>query len=317
MADQVAWRAQRQFWDFGCHAIRRLTMTLPNFLIIGAQRAGTTLLHSILDTHPMVYMPRRRKEVHYFDLYYARGPLWYQGFFPQADEAKRYHAIGEATPDYLFTPGVAGRIHSLLPDCQLIMCLRNPVDRTYSWYSYARRSFNERRSFNTYLDEEPEVLRRGCYYGQIKTYLDYFAMAQLHVFIYEEFILMHGTHLERIAKILNLETGWDNPQPLLGRRSNTSEQPYFGATFALARKLGSVLRRHDLDFLVETTKRFGAVGLFGRRPPPEAISAEARCRLARFYADDIRRLEDLLQRDLDLWRQGAAPQSANPPKSSD
>jgi LPS sulfotransferase NodH len=65
-------------------------MTLPNFLVIGAQRAGTTLLHRILAAHPQVFVPFRRKEVHYFDRYADRGVEWYAGFFPPDDEAVRY-----------------------------------------------------------------------------------------------------------------------------------------------------------------------------------------------------------------------------------
>ena len=78
-------------------------MTLPSFLVIGAQRAGTSLLHQILLAHPDVYVPAQRKEVHYFDRYFERGVEWYQSYFPAADAAGRYRAIGEITPDYLAT----------------------------------------------------------------------------------------------------------------------------------------------------------------------------------------------------------------------
>src|SRR5262245_15946864 len=120
-------------------------MTLPNFLVIGAQRAGTTLLHRILDLHPAVYMPYRRKEVHYFDWYYDRGPEWYSRFFPTGAEARRYRAIGEATPDYLFDARAPQRIRALLTDCRFVLSLRNPVDRAFSWYRFCLRSVNEQR----------------------------------------------------------------------------------------------------------------------------------------------------------------------------
>ena len=90
-------------------------MSLPTFLVIGAQRAGTSLLHQILLAHPEVYVPRERKEVHYFDRYFERGVAWYEGYFPAADAARNYRAIGEITPDYLATEEAPARIHALLP----------------------------------------------------------------------------------------------------------------------------------------------------------------------------------------------------------
>ncbi|MDX1541842.1 MAG: sulfotransferase, partial [Geminicoccaceae bacterium] len=71
-------------------------MSRPNFLVIGAQRAGTTLLHTILDAHPEVYVPRARKEIHYFDRYHDRGPDWYASYFNDA-RTVRFRAIGEVT----------------------------------------------------------------------------------------------------------------------------------------------------------------------------------------------------------------------------
>ena len=85
-------------------------MSLPDFLVIGAQRAGTSLLHQILLGHPEVYVPRERKEVHYFDRYFERGVAWYEGYFPAADAARSYRAIGEITPDYLATEEAPARI---------------------------------------------------------------------------------------------------------------------------------------------------------------------------------------------------------------
>lgn len=279
-------------------------MTLPNFLVIGAQRAGTTLLHSLLEAHPEVYVPKRRKEVHYFDWYYARGMRWYESFFPSGDDAVHFRAIGEVTPDYLFTPEVAERIHSVLPECRLIVSLRNPITRAYSWYLYARRSFNERRSFESYIEQEAEVLQRGCYHMQIMNYLNCFPKTQLCILIYEELIRSPGPNLQRIARFLGLTADWSNTEALLGQRLNSSEQPYLAVAFALARKVGTLLRHHDQDWLVESAKRLGLTGLFGKRPLADQMSPEMRCRLAQFYAEDVRRLEDLLARDLNLWAPG-------------
>lgn len=144
-------------------------MRIPNFLAIGAQRAGTTLLHRVLDAHDEVYVPSRRKEVHYFDWYYERGPAWYARFFPDEAAASRYRAIGEVTPDYIFHADAPHRIRLTLPDCRFIVSLRNPIHRAYSWYLFSVRSFNERRSLDVFLDEEVEALARGPLLGTTHT----------------------------------------------------------------------------------------------------------------------------------------------------
>src|SRR4051794_13012479 len=115
-------------------------MSLPNFLVVGAQRSGTTIFHQILLTHSEIYVPSRRKEIHFFDRYFDRGLNWYKSYFPPENAAARYSAIGEVTPDYLAIPEVPARIHATLPNCRLIFILRNPIERAYSWYQYCRRN---------------------------------------------------------------------------------------------------------------------------------------------------------------------------------
>jgi hypothetical protein len=97
--------------DVGC----AVSMTLPNFLVIGTRRAGTSLFHHrILGTHPEIYVPVERKDIHYFDLYYERGVEWYQSYFPSG-AAAQFRAIGEVTPDYLACPEAPRRIHDCCP----------------------------------------------------------------------------------------------------------------------------------------------------------------------------------------------------------
>ena len=100
---------------------------------------------------------------------------------------------------------------------------------------------------------------------------------------------------------MGLASGWSNTQALLRQRFNSSEQPYLTGAFALARKLGTFLRYHDQDWLVEWAKRLGLQGVFGKGHGGDQMSPETRSRLARFYAADVSRLEEFLTRDLDLW----------------
>lgn len=143
----------------------------PTFLIIGAQRAGTTSLFHYLTRHPHIVGPTSvdpsiwwGKEVHFFDENYWRGIDWYRTFFPL--EARRRIArrrgqdllAGEATPYYMFHPAVPARVAAVLPDVKLVALLRDPIERAYSHYQMMVRTGREKLSFEEALAAEPERL---------------------------------------------------------------------------------------------------------------------------------------------------------------
>lgn len=277
-------------------------MPLPSFLVIGAQRAGTTLLHRILEAHGEIYVPSRRKEVHYFDWYYDRGPAWYARFFPEEEAASCYSAIGEVTPDYIFEPAAPHRIQSTLPGCRFIVSLRNPVDRAYSWYLYSLRSFNEQRSFGEFLDQEIDVLERGRYSHQIERYFALFPREFFLFLIYEELVKDPAAQLDALASFLGLKSGWADPSALIRERVNASDIPRFRAAYARAQRFGEVFTRHDLDWVVKFARRLGIPGMFGAGASKPRLSERDRRRLEAYYDQETPALEELLGRDLTVWR---------------
>jgi hypothetical protein len=127
----------------------------PSFLIVGAQKAGTTFLYRELTRHPQVHAALT-KEIHFFDDHYQRGLPWYQGFFATAGSKM----VGEATPSYLFHPHAIRRIAEDLPSAKLIVLLRDPVRRAFSQYLHeSRLGFEPVPSFEEALALEPERLR--------------------------------------------------------------------------------------------------------------------------------------------------------------
>ena len=134
--------------------------TLPTFLVIGAQRGGTTTLYHYLVQHPQVLGAVADKEVHFFDLRYATGLGAYRGAFPTAGAVRRVArdrgavAIGEATPYYLFHPAVPGRVAKDLPDVRLLAVLRDPVARAWSHYRHEVELGFEDLSFEYALQAE-------------------------------------------------------------------------------------------------------------------------------------------------------------------
>jgi Sulfotransferase domain len=188
---------------------------LPEFLILGAQRAGTTSLYNYLKQHPD--MGGWRKEIHFFDERYWRGLDWYRSFFPLelrrrwARARGRDLVCGEATPYYLFHPAVPTRVAASIPDVRLVALLRDPIERAYSHYMLMRRTGRERLSFAEAIAAEegrlaPEreriandesfrgeehrhhsYLSRGLYAEQLERWLEHFPEEQLLVLRAEDF----------------------------------------------------------------------------------------------------------------------------------
>ena len=128
---------------------------LPDFLIVGAQKAGTTSLHDYLCQHSRV-VPPATKEVNYFDLEFHRGTNWYRAHFQRTGSAPTL--TGEATPYYLFHPLVPQRVAGVLPACRLIVILRNPIDRAFSHHNHERALGFESLPFEQAIAAEAQRL---------------------------------------------------------------------------------------------------------------------------------------------------------------
>ncbi len=134
---------------------------LPDFLVIGAQRCGTTSLYRDLVRHPQVRAPLG-KELHYFSLRHRRPLGWYRTCFPDLAEGEQTF---EATPYYLFHPSVPARVAATLPDAKFVAVLRDPVERAFSHYLHTRRTGHEPLSLESALAAEPERMERATRVG--------------------------------------------------------------------------------------------------------------------------------------------------------
>ena len=146
--------------------LRRLSASsrpLPELLIIGAQRAGTSSLYKYMGHHPCV-VPSFRKETHYFSLHYEKGSDWYRAHFPSRwrralTQRQRGEALTfESTPYYLFHPLAAARAASVVPQARILALVRHPVERAFSHYCHNVRHGREALSFEEALAAEPERL---------------------------------------------------------------------------------------------------------------------------------------------------------------
>lgn len=208
---------------------------MPDYIIIGGQRCGTTSLYQYLTEHPGIGSSST-KEVHYFDVNYQRGVSWYRGHFPTVlyREFVRLRdglrvVTGEASPYYLFHPHAAPRAAALVPDATLIVILRNPVERALSHYHHeVSLGFETLPSFEEAIEREPDrlagerermigdpgyasfhyqhssYLARGIYADQLQQWFEFFPRDRFLILIAERFFEAPADGFRRVLDRLGL-----------------------------------------------------------------------------------------------------------------
>ena len=310
-------------------------MTMPNFFVVGAQKAGTTSLYHYLDQHPEVFMCPA-KEPFFFDheidstgnliqqrfgrRSLARKPRFasiqeYRSLFDGVGDEK---AVGEATPLYIYAPGTAERIKHHVPEARIVAILRNPADRAYSAFLYALRlGIEPLTDFRRALQEEERRIRqnwhyvyryrdRGLYYRQIKEYYEVFGSEKVGLWLYEDMREDPQAVSSSLFRFLGVDASFS---PDTSSRHNAAKVPKNAASrvaikamnkvFPVAKKIfpsSSVRVREQWDFKV---RQLVNNRILAEEPPP--LDPALRTSLLEDYREDIFKLQDLIGRDLSLW----------------
>jgi Sulfotransferase family len=285
-------------------------MTRPNFLIIGAHKAGTSSLHRYLQQHPEVYLPEL-KEPRFFSCDhgeadvepspYAWGPrvhpikTWrdYLGLF---DAVSTETAIGEASPCYLNHLRAPARIKHALPEVRLIVSLRDPVDRAYSGYLMAVRDAGETRPFADTIGEQRTAWHDNlAYYKPCQRYLECFPQDRMKFIRAEALNVQPAPVLRDIFSFLEVDSAFE---PDTSRQFNKGGVPRSRRLYRLLNNRHiRRLRPHIPGSLRGVLKPLQQANL--RKPP--ALDPEVRARLIQIVREDILRLQDLLGMDLSDW----------------
>lgn len=275
-------------------------MKLPNFLIVGAQKCGTTTLHQVLQDHPEVNMSAV-KEINYFTSQrkLERGLRYYSSFFDSAKIDPK--VTGEASPGYICYPGVAGLIRETLGEVKIVMILRDPVRRAYSQYWDNRRHLSEPldevQIIDCYLQEEYDpnskgYFSRGIYIKFIEKYLEFFTRDKIHVMILEDLTDHPQEELRKLFNFLGIDDSAEHLK--IKKVSNASrvwENPIY--RFLLAHPEYN-------RFVPQQLRRFVFFGT--TRPYQYSLpSAEVQLKLSNFYRPWNERLESFLGKKLNKW----------------
>ena len=289
-------------------------MTLPNFLIIGAPKAGTTSLKYGLADHPEVFMAPDKpvSEPHFLSYEDDQWPDWavkdqstYEALFDSAGEAK---AVGEKSTWYLYSQAAPKRAAQHLPDVKVIAVLRDPVVRAYSSYRFnLQLGIESLDSFDKALEREGKRIERGMgfdkrymqaglYAQQLERWFEAIGRERVLVLIFEDLMDDAAVHLHQACEFL----GIDKPRDMEPSHRNKTQKVRSPKVLRMVNKA-----RAELGWLPGPIKRL-AVNTVNRLnrsndPPPEFSPATARA-LAEHYREDVAKLSGYLDRDLQsLW----------------
>jgi len=280
---------------------------LPNFLIIGVEKAATTWLAQCIAEHPNVFMADQ-KELHFFNFRYEKGLSWYEAHF---NGWSGQEIVGEATPAYIYYPHAARRIREILGDrVKLIVSLRHPVDRAYSAFGQYMRQGRVPPATRFQIPFKEEVLhlrRRGCYFADLKRYLTLFPRENLLILIYEEIKKDHLKTLEHCFTFLGVESQFIPESLNVRANKGTDLRLFHGRLGALRRNLAAKTRLlpAKMHEPVLGIGRWIYKNLILERLPKldsyEPLNPELRQELLQNFMTDIAQLENLLGRDLSIW----------------
>jgi hypothetical protein len=276
-------------------------MTLPTFLGIGVPRSGTTWLHTRLASHPDIYMPTRRKEVRFFDRGFDEGLAWYEAFFCPPEEAARYRAIGEISPQYLYCEECPARISETLPDVKLVLMLRHPIARAYSNYGFTVQRGNYRGTFEDFLASRPRSLEQGYYSRYLDGYSRLFDRTRFLILLFEETFAELDATEKRLADFLSVSADGFPPRAG-GGKVNPSTVPSFGSFSRAAVRTGRRLRRFGLEPAVDLARRLGIQRAIAKGAPLPALDPGLKADLSGRYEDEFDVLEEQYGLDLSRWR---------------
>lgn len=299
-------------------------MTLPNFLIIGAAKSGTSSLYMYLQQHPEIYMSPV-KEPHYFSFdknsKMTSGPgdtisqaiTDLETYLQLFDGVVSESAIGEASTSYLYHPEAAKRIYNTIPDVKLIAILRNPVERAFSAYMHVVRDQRETsQNFEEALHKEEERKQAnwdpiwhftnvGFYYEQLSRYYNLFPKDQIKVYLYEELAENPLVLLNDIYFYLSVDPNFTVDTSV---RFNVSGEQKSKLIYSISQRLfnsPNPIRWFSRRFIPEqfrwmVTNRVREINLVKQQIPKQQ-----RYHLMDLYKEDIIRLEALIQKDLSHW----------------
>ena len=291
---------------------------MPNFLIVGAAKAGTTSLYEYLRQHPDIFMPQW-KELSFFigdahgPLHKVKKPRYYYRVFADGHD---YKAVGEASTSYLFDADAPDIIREKLGLIKIIIILRDPVAMSYSLYNHQVRKEGETSAdFESALEAEDRrqhsshfkkscygwhanyyYYHRGLYFEQVKRYLDTFGQERVKILLFNELANDSVRVVQEVYRFLEIDDTYVSDIKVHNPAGGIISMPKFWQDTGLFLKtIQFVFSKNPVKKIPHLLRNIG-------RQPPSPINPETAQRLRKKFHNDICRLEHLIEKDLSDWK---------------
>lgn len=299
-------------------------MTLPNFIIIGAAKSGTSSLYMYMKEHPEIYLSPI-KEPHFFSFdsesKCTSGPgdsvpnaiTELETYMKLFDGVSNEKAVGEASPTYLYRPEAPIRIHQMIPNAKLIAILRNPADRAFSAYMHAVRDQRETANdFRHALSLEEERKQKnwgplwhyvsvGFYYQQLKRYYDLFGQKNIKVVLQEELEQNPSAVLKDIFLFLDVDP---NFSPNLSIKYNVSGKQKNKLIHCFTKNIfdkPNPIRWISRKIVPESWRWKLTTSIHQKNIVRQTVPSDIRKELTATFREDIINLESLIGKSLRAW----------------
>lgn len=270
-------------------------MILPNFLICGAEKSGTTSLYKYLNSHPDILFSKP-KETFFFNRHFSKGKKWFAEHFNDYSGEK---LIGEGTATTMYSSKAPQRIQEVLGSPKLIFVLRNPIDRAYSqYYFYLKKGKIEpSQSFVESIKEDSwGILSKGIYIDHLIKFSNF----DKKILLSKDLKRKPVSTIREVFSFLGVNNKF---YPTVGEEYNKTTYPRSRATYHYIRSVWHAIRsvvEPTFPGAVDVVRKKVRNIMFGKKKPE--MSREVKEYLQDFYADPNVRLEHYLDSDLSHWK---------------
>lgn len=293
-------------------------MTLPNFLIIGVEKAGTSSIYNYLKQHPQVYMSPV-KETNFLEKDWENidpssrrikrnGIYTFEDYCQLFKDVKDEIAIGEVSPNYLFHYQTScERILRYVPNAKMMAIVRNPIDRAYSDYlMHIRDIIGKETSLSDHIRKSKKsyIIGKGFYYEPLKYFFDKFGHSKIKVFLYNDLCENSIDFMQDMYRFIRVD---DSFCPNTSTKNQVAQVPKNKSLNKFLRKQNPVRSyisyalKYVLPYEVRQNIRSKLIELNSDDKQKILMKAEERKQLVELYREDILKLQDLVQRDLSSW----------------
>ena len=285
---------------------------LPDFVIAGASKTGSTWLVRCFDEHPEVFAPLITPE--YFSTNFDKGRDWYESLYAEPGDAK---VLVDKSTSYIVDPEAPARMHACVPDAQIIFMLRDPIERANSHYNMWLRGGRADENIDEVLVPGHELVEEGLYFKQISRFLEYYPADQVAILLYDDLKADAHAFARRVFELIGVDADFV-PEMIDKRFHQTKTRPKFQKPYVAAVKTVRWINKRSrlIEGLIDRLRRrhaFDFIHKLNRGKAFPKMSDQTRQRLSEYYREDIDRLAAHLGRDLSHW----APATPKPKPAAD